>query len=75
MIDKKDVVIYLFSYLARDLGKSNINQIDLNRLQQRMNIELTPENGKYKITMPEEDYKSARYLMALFLKNHSDKII
>jgi hypothetical protein len=75
MIDKKDVVIYLFSNLARDLGKSNINQIDLNRLQQRMNIELTPENGKYKITMPEEDYKSARYLMALFLKNHSDKII
>jgi hypothetical protein len=75
MIDKKDVVIYLFSNLARDLGKSNINQIDLNRLQQRMNIELTPENGKYKITMPEEDYNSARYLMALFLKNHSDKII
>jgi hypothetical protein len=75
MIDKKDVVIYLFSYLARDLGKSNINQIDLNRLQQRMNIELKPENGKYKITMPEEDYNSARYLMALFLKNHSDKII
>ena len=75
MIDKKDIAIYLFSNLARDLGKSNINQIDLNRLQQRMNIELTPENGKYKITMPEEDYKSARYLMALFLKNHSDKII
>lgn len=75
MIDKKDVVIYLFSDLARDLGKKNINQIDLNRLQQRMSIELTPENGKYKITMPEEDYKSARYLMALFLKNHSDKII
>jgi len=75
MIDKKDVVIYLFSDLARDLGKKNINQIDLNRLQQRMNIELIPEDGKYRITMPEEDYNSARYLMALFLKNHSDKII
>jgi hypothetical protein len=40
-----------------------------------MNIELIPEDGKYRITMPEEDYNSARYLMALFLKNHSDKII
>jgi hypothetical protein len=75
MIDKKDVVVYLFHNLAKDLGQSNINQIDLNRLQQRMNIELIPENGKYKITMPEEDYNSARYLMALFLKNYSDKII
>ena len=74
MIDKKDVSI-LFSDLARDLGQNNVNQIDLNRLQQRMNIELTPENGKYKITMPEENYNSARYIMALFLKNHSDKII
>ena len=75
MIDKKDIVVYLFHNLAKDLGQSNINQIDLNRLQQRMNIELIPENGKYKITMPEEDYNSARYLMALFLKNYSDKII
>jgi hypothetical protein len=74
MLDEKDV-IYLFHDLSKDLGQNNVNQIDLNRLKQRMNIELTPENGKYKITMPEEDYRSVGYLMALFLKNHSDKII
>jgi len=73
MLDKKDI-IYLFHDLARDLGQNNVNQIDLNRLQERMKIELVPENGKYRITMPAED-NSARYLMALFLKNHSDKII
>jgi hypothetical protein len=74
MLDKEEVDNSLNDF-AKDLGKSNINKIDLNRLQQRMNIELTPQDGKLKITMPGENYRSARYLMALFLKKHSDKII
>ena len=74
LLNKRDIADQLDN-LATHLGKSNVNQIDLNKLQERMKIELIPENGKYKITMPERDYKSARYLMSLFLKDHSDKII
>lgn len=62
---------------AKIFGKENINRIDLDRLQDRMKIELIPiGNGTYKVKVDtSQNLNSLKNLMIRFLVRYHDKIV
>lgn len=68
-------IIQTLNEFAKIFGKENINKIDLNRLQDRMNIELVPDGDKFIIKFDKkENFDSIRYAMIKFLAKYHDKI-
>lgn len=67
----------LLDDFAKAFGKENINKIDLDRLQSRMNVGLISDGGKYKIK-PEPGMtlgpNSLKKLMVYFLIKYHDKV-